>query len=337
VDLDGDGHVDILSGSWPGELFLFRGTADGSFAAPEMLEDKDGRIINIGGGIREDRFGGPEGGRTMTLIAGSAEWERTDEGTFVIYRGRRIESTPEKPIATTGTASTVHPVDWDGDGVIDLIVGDIRGNVSLIPNEGTPTSWAFGAEKPIAAGDGGTVKVNGQAAPFAADWDGDGLLDLLVGAEDGSVWLYRNTGSPRSPKLAAGVQIVPPGERHSAMKAPKEVYRGMRSKVCVADWNGDGRLDLLVGDFGFRKPDRRDPTPEEQAQHDRIRKELELLYRRWDELHNALHYSAGARDPEEREKLKKEQISLREQIRDLQSQLPPEYESYGSVWLFLRK
>ena len=43
MDIDGDGHPDLLSGSWPGELFLFRGTADHSFAAPEMLKDKSGR------------------------------------------------------------------------------------------------------------------------------------------------------------------------------------------------------------------------------------------------------------------------------------------------------
>ena len=29
----------------------------------------------------------------------------------------------------------------------------------------------------------------------------------------------------------------------------------MRAKVCVADWNGDGRLDLLVGDFATQKPE----------------------------------------------------------------------------------
>ena len=49
--------------------------------------------------------------------------------------------------------------------------------------------------------DGRPIKVAGDAAPVAADWDGDGVLDLLVGAEDGSVVWYRNAGTPRAPKL----------------------------------------------------------------------------------------------------------------------------------------
>ena len=52
MDLDGDGHLDLLSGSWPGELFFFRGGPERTFAAPVKLKDKDGKTINIGGGIR---------------------------------------------------------------------------------------------------------------------------------------------------------------------------------------------------------------------------------------------------------------------------------------------
>ncbi len=83
MDINNDGHVDLLSGSWPGEIFLFKGGPDHSFAAPEMIKDKDGKIINIGGGIRERGF---DGG---ILIAGNAKFESTPEGTFVNYQGQR--------------------------------------------------------------------------------------------------------------------------------------------------------------------------------------------------------------------------------------------------------
>ena len=57
MDLDGDGIKDILSGSWPGEIFLFRGQRDGGFAPPEKLKDKKGNIINVGGGVQETADG----------------------------------------------------------------------------------------------------------------------------------------------------------------------------------------------------------------------------------------------------------------------------------------
>ena len=249
MDINNDGYMDIISGSWPGEIFLFKGGPDRTFAAPEMIKDKDGNIINIGGGIREEknRFippGNQKQPETMILIAGSAKFERTEEGTFINYQGKRYESTPEKPIAITGTASTVQPVDWDGDSDYDLIIGDIHGNVYLVPNEGKPEAYAFGKEQQIA-------KVSSRAGPYAADWDGDGDLDLLVGADDGSVSLFENTGNAKSPKLTSAVQLVPPGEKASTSQAPKEVRRGRRSKICVTDWNlsiyffGDVVADVL--------------------------------------------------------------------------------------------
>jgi hypothetical protein len=47
--------------------------------------------------------------------------------------------------------------------------------------------------------------VIGHAAPFVGDFDGDGVIDLLVGQfGGGELWIYHNDGTSKQPKLAAG-------------------------------------------------------------------------------------------------------------------------------------
>lgn len=330
MDLDGDGISDLISGSWPGELFFFKGLGKGEYAAPVKLKDKDGKTINVGGGLR-----GNSG--DMLLIAGDATFEKTKDGkTVILYNGERIEVPEGKQAGITGTASVVHAFDWRGSGVLDLIVGDIGGNVYLVPNEGTKGKNAFGKERQLQAG-GKPLRVNGDAGPFVCDWDGDGKPDLLVGAGDGSVLFFRNISSGKEPELAAGVVLVPAGEAHYGTDAPKEARRGHRAKVCAVDWNGDGRLDLLVGDFSTQKPDLPEPTAAQKAEHDKLRKELATVQKRYSELIEKVHGAARVKEKEERDKLQKEWQDVSKRMQELNAKLPPEYENHGWVWLFLRK
>ncbi|TMQ32608.1 MAG: hypothetical protein E6K70_17610, partial [Planctomycetota bacterium] len=139
MDLDGDGIKDIVSGSWPGEIFLFRGKPDGSYGPPEKLRDKEGHIINVGGAIREDA--------DSITITGDAEFKEDKDGHYVEFNGKIYRNTPQKQVLVTGCASSVAVADWNGDGLLDLIVGDIRGHVHVYLNEGTRQRCAFG--KPI--------------------------------------------------------------------------------------------------------------------------------------------------------------------------------------------
>lgn len=160
------------------------------------------------------------------------------------------------PSINLGSGSTVCMADWNGDGKLDLFVGNSSGDVYVMVNEGTPKKPAFSkAEKLKAAGK--TVAASGGVAgPFVVDWDADGKLDLLLGCGSGAVTFYRNIGSKEKPELASGVNLVPPLPNGWERDKPflKDPKRSLGSaKVCAADWNGDGKLDLIVGDSSYER------------------------------------------------------------------------------------
>ncbi len=289
MDFDGNGRSNIISGSFPGEIYLFRRLADGGFAAAEQLKTAAGKPLNV------------------------------------------------------GNASVPFAFDWNRTGKPDLIIGTLNGEVHLVPNVGTTGKPVFGESKPLFA-DGKPIRIEtGDAAPVVADWDGDGKPDLIVGAGDGSVVWFRNTGTAQSPRFAAAQTLVPPSPRPwSDDKALGPADWGVRVKPCVVDWDGDGRLDLLLGDVcgGCARVPGATPEEEHEAKGatDRLpalRKEWAAAYKEFAATADPLTDVDRARVDNLRALVKrlKDEIVRQSDIRD---RYEFEYMSHGYVWLFRR-
>ena len=155
--------------------------------------------------------------------------------------------------------------DWDGDGLVDLMVGNILGHIFFHKNVGTPGKPIFGtgrllhAQAEEAAPAPPVIDVGWYAAPDLVDWDEDGDLELIVGADGGKVFRFENVGTPTAPALvdrgrltARSSPDAPPMPVLSPHAPCPELpfYRQDYVPVPdVVDWDCDGDFDLLLGGY----------------------------------------------------------------------------------------
>jgi VCBS repeat protein len=195
VDYDGDGKLDLLGGQFGGYAFLAKGTEKGEFSAPAKLKDAKGAEVSFG--------------KVWTT-----QWTQ----------GGGLDEIGLYHLA----------VDWDGDGDLDLLTGGYYGSLGIRLNEGTRKDPKLSTTlSPVKAGEA-KLKVAAGNSPAFADFDGDGLRDLVVASSKGKIRFYKNTGTAKAPAFAKGVVIL---------TKPKARYL----KVAAGDLNGDGVTDLVFG------------------------------------------------------------------------------------------
>lgn len=277
ADFDGDGDLDLICGEFLDGFTWFENT--GSRKQPVFAE---GRRFARGDepvhmhvqmitptAIDWDRDGdvdivcGDEDGR-VALIENTG---RVSDRMPVFRQPRYFQQQAED--LKFGALVTPVSVDWDADGDEDLIAGNTSGNIAFIENlDGAPSPrWAApvllqGEGRPvhIQAGPNGSIQGPAEAkwgytTLDVADWDHDGLLDLVVNSIWGRVVWYRNVGSKSKPKLSAEQSVnvrwngEPPKPAWNWWKPAKdELATQWRTTPVVVDWDEDGLNDLVMLD-----------------------------------------------------------------------------------------
>lgn len=144
-------------------------------------------------------------------------------------RGMELRSFSADPFASifVGPPAAIDPVDWDGDGDVDIIIGDGTG-LRYFERSKDGLTELLGTANPLAG------IVADDPHPEAADLDGDGDIDLLLGDGTGKVRYFERRGDDLVERLGAD---SPTAEVQSAEG---------RALPTVGDVNYDGVLDLLV-------------------------------------------------------------------------------------------
>jgi hypothetical protein len=147
--------------------------------------------------------------------------------------------------------------DWNEDGLLDLIIGCARGGILWFPNKGTKTQPYFPYAKILFTENGKPLDVGWSSAPFVVDWDGDGVKDLITGAEWNRMLFYKNVGTNKNPQLVYkgfikdenGDPIILPFAPNVVPRGTEIYKRDYYPIPEVVDWDGDGRPDLLLGGY----------------------------------------------------------------------------------------
>lgn len=335
VDLDSDGVLDLTAGSYGGPIYWLKGLGGLRFGDPLQLLSVDGATL---------------------LAQPETFWSATRASSQA--RDGRVDS----------FAANVAWMDWFNKKPLDMIHGNHFGQLFVWKGYATQhgyTSTNFGppglaqfrrvSVGPVQAAsneiliDGKMVLPDGDyhAAPAVADWDGDGISDILVASKSGNVYFLRNTGEPGAPEFKTRELILEGGQGIQLLEAGVAPQFGIRTHVHVADYNSDGKPDLLVGCFAASITPRPDLNAAKREDLQRLWRELELVDEQIGNKHRELPDKFEPYFRTENKAIRNRYNQLREKMRSylvtntIRTSSGRDYETdvtyHGNVWVFLRK
>jgi hypothetical protein len=239
-DWDGDGDTDLLAGNTAGYI--------------EFFENLSGPNVEV-----------PKWAAPQRLLAGDT--------IYRLQAGRN--GSIQGPAEAKWGYTTFSVADWNDDGLPDIVVNGIWGRIDWLKNVGTRSEprlaepqhikvvWPDSPAKPAWfwwTPQANQLVTQWRTTPIAVDWTGDGLTDLVMLDHQGYLALYERAKRgdelvllpPR--RVFYGVNVSETDSKHRVTnKRPGPLQlnkdsagRSGRRKLCVTDWNGDGRLDILA-------------------------------------------------------------------------------------------
>ncbi|WP_353929307.1 cadherin-like domain-containing protein [Okeanomitos corallinicola TIOX110] len=242
ADIDNDGDLDAFVGERFGNPLFFRNT--GTAAAPTFTQEANNFGLTDVGSFAKPTFADIDGDGDLDAFVGNKE------GNTLFYRNTGTAAAPTftleatNPFGLTDVGNNAVPTfaDIDGDGDLDAFVGNVNGNTLFFENNNAPVAVdnGFLSETNFNEQTGTNNPFNGidvgySSSPTFADVDGDGDLDAVVGGAFGNLKYYENTGST--------TYVAQTGTNN-----PFDGIVGSRNTPTLADVDGDGDLDAVVGD-----------------------------------------------------------------------------------------
>ena len=259
IDWDGDGRLDLVVGektaAGEGKVRIYLN--EGSNAAPvfstySYAQTTNGDLAVPATGCMGvfPRVFDWDGDGLKDLVLGLADgriqlWMNTNTTNgpvFVTPTYLRFgpSGTTSDPAIDVGDRATFDIVDWNDDGRYDLVGGGLDGKIRLYINEAVTGSAHFRQEILLQVGSQDLVVPTGRASVAVGDVNNDGRKDLVVGNTEGQLLYYLNIGTDSTPVLNSAALILADG-------IPIDLAGAARSRPSLADFNGDGTLDILLG------------------------------------------------------------------------------------------
>jgi hypothetical protein len=234
IDVDLDGDIDVLTFSTGGQHVEYHQNQSMElYGIPDSLIFV--QMNQCWGKFKEDM-------NSNSLMLNNTEYP-CEGGDISTPRG-------SAPSSNRHAGSSLLALDYDNSGVMDLIIGDVSyTNLILLINGGSEpnTNSPMISEEYNFPSNSNPVDLDLFPAAFYEDLDFDGLKDLFVGSNAKIVsqnktgcWFYKNTGTNANPNFIY---------QTNAFLQKEMIEVGQGSIPTLVDLNGDGLLDLIVGNF----------------------------------------------------------------------------------------